>query len=108
MNRSRMNARSKHNCSRNFRSTRSSRSRKNSRDYTIQLRDVLSRYLPQRGLPLMAAAGRWADRMLVIAAVLMAISSLGTLAERFSEARAAVVKMYASRRRAGRTYAGFK
>jgi len=101
------NNRSKHHCSRGFRLNKSSRSRKNSRDYTIQLRDVLSRYLPWCGLPLMGAVGRWADRMLVMVALLMAMSSLGTLAERFFEARAAVVKRYPSRRRPGKTYAGF-
>jgi len=45
--------------------------------------------------------------MLVTTMLVIVMSSLGTLGERFSEARAAVVKMYPSRRRPGKTYAGF-
>jgi len=83
------------------------RSCQDSRDYTIQLRKMFKRYLPQRGLPLLGEAGRWMDRLLVMTILMMVMSSFGTLADRFSEARATVVKMYPSRRRPGRTYAGF-
>jgi len=89
------------------RSRMNKQSRTDSRNYTIQLRKVFKRYLPQRGLPLHGGAGRWVDRMLVMTVLMMVMSSLGTLADRFSEARATVVKMYPSRRRPGRTYAGF-
>ena len=83
------------------------RSRIDSRDYTIQLRQALRRYLPTHGLPLLCKAGRWSDRLLVTTILLMVYSSLGTLQERFAESRAAVVRMYVSRRRPGTTYAGF-
>ena len=101
MNRSRMNKRSRDKRSRNKRPA------KDSRDYTIQLRKVFTRYLPQRGLPLHGGAGRWADRMLVMALLMMVLSCFDSLVERFAEARAMVVKMYPSRRRPGRTYTGF-
>jgi len=83
------------------------RSRIDPRDHTIQFRQALRRYLPQKGLPLIGKKGRWSDRMLVLTALLMAVSSLGSLQERLSEARAAVVRMYPSRRRPGESYAGF-
>lgn len=76
-------------------------------DYNRQLRAALARYLPTRGLPLIQGALRWSDRLLVLVALLMAFSPLGTLQDRFAEARQAVVGMYGSRRRPGRTYAGF-
>ena len=76
------------------------------RDYTLQLRAAIRRYLPWRGLALIDT-GRWSDRLLVTAVLLMAFSSLGTLSDRFAEARAAVIKMYPSRRRPGTSYGGF-
>ena len=83
------------------------RSRIDLRDYTIQLRQALRRYLPAQGLPLLCDTGRWSDRILVTTILLLVFSSLGSLQDRFAEARAAVVKMYPSRRRPGKTYAGF-
>jgi Transposase DDE domain len=82
------------------------RSRNDTRDYTVQLRAAMRRYLPWRGLPLIGP-GRWTDRLLVTVMLLMAFSSLGSLGDRFAEARAAVVRMYVSRRRPGKSYAGF-
>ena len=81
-------------------------SRKDPRDYTRQLRAAMRRYLPWRGLALLGS-DRWTDRLLVTAALLMVFSGLSTLGDRFAEARAAVVKMYPSRRRPGSSYGGF-
>jgi len=78
-----------------------------SRDHTIQLRQAIRCYLPSRGLPLISAGGRWSDRLLVMTVVLMVFSALGTLQERFAAGRATVVQMYRSRKRPGKTYAGF-
>jgi hypothetical protein len=75
------------------------------RDYTLQLRGAIRRYLPARGLPLIGP-GRWTDRLLVTAVLLMVFSGLATLSDRFAEARAALVKMYPSRKRPGVCYAG--
>jgi hypothetical protein len=52
-------------------------------------------------------AARWTDRLLVTVMILMAWSGLGTLRDRFAEARAAGVSMYVSRRRPGVSYRGF-
>jgi hypothetical protein len=83
------------------------RARIDPRDYTLQLRQALRQYLPASGLPLLSAAGRWSDRILVTTMLLLVFSSLGSLQDRFAEARAAVVQMYPSRRRPGQTYTGF-
>jgi Transposase DDE domain len=83
------------------------RSRRMSHDYTKELQRAMRRYLPTRGLSLIAAGKRWTDRLLVMTMLLVVFSSLGTLAERFAEARATAVKMYDSRRRPGSSYAGF-
>ena len=77
-------------------------------DYPNQLRQAISKYLPARGVPLMAKGqARWSDRLLVMVMLLMAWSGLGTLQDRFAEARAAGVSMYKSRRRPGVSYRGF-
>jgi hypothetical protein len=76
------------------------------RTYPIALRQAIAAYLPSSGLPLLGK-DRWTDRLLVLVALLLAFSGLPTLQERFSEARSAVVAMYASRRRPGTTWAGF-
>lgn len=76
------------------------------RDYTLQLRAAMRRYLPWRGVALLGV-DRWTDRLLVTAALLMVFSGLSTLGDRFAEARAAVVRMYPSRRRPGTSYGGF-
>jgi hypothetical protein len=83
-----------------------SRSRIEHPDYTTQLRCALRRHLPAKGLPLMGP-DRWSDRLLVMAILLMVFSPLHTLQERLAEARSVLVKMYRSRRRPGRSYAGF-
>jgi hypothetical protein len=75
------------------------------RQYPIALRQAIARYLPARGLALLGP-DRWTDRLLVLVMLLMAYSGLPTLQERFSEARQAVVAMYASRQRPGKTWAG--
>ena len=82
------------------------RSRSDQRDYTLQLRAAMRRYLPWRGLPLLGA-GRWTDRLLVMVMLLMVFASSPTLQDRLAEARTAVVTMYVSRRRPGTSYGGF-
>ena len=74
--------------------------------YLTQLRESIARWLPAKSLPLIDDARRWSDRMLVIAAVLMAWAPGGTLGQRFAAARDALVKMYPSRKRPGGTYEG--
>lgn len=82
------------------------RSRKDTSPYTIALRQAIVRFLPPRGLPL-CGKGRWTDRLLVMVMVLLVFSTQSTLKDRFFEARQAVVAMYASRRRPGKTCEGF-
>jgi hypothetical protein len=53
------------------------------------------------------ARRRWADRLLVLVMLLMVFSNGTALVDRFAESRAAVVAMYRSRQRPGRTLAGF-
>lgn len=81
-------------------------SRIDPRDYTLQLRGAMRRYLPFRGLPLLGT-GRWSDRLLVSVVLLMVFSSLATLQDRFADARMVVVRFYPSRRRPGHSYGGF-
>lgn len=76
------------------------------RHYPIELRKAIAEYLPARGLELMGKT-RWSDRLLVIVMILMTFSSRSALQDRFSEARSVCVRMYFSRRRPGRTFAGF-
>jgi len=73
--------------------------------YLTQLRQSIADLLPS-GLPLIDGR-RWSDRILVLCAILFSWAAGRTLIERFSVARDAVVKMYPSRKRPGRTYAGF-
>lgn len=78
------------------------------KEYPNQLRRAMRRHLPARGLPLMAKGqARWSDRLLVTVMILMVWSGLGTLQDRFGEARSAGVSMYVSRRRPGTSYRGF-
>jgi hypothetical protein len=86
--------------------TRPRRPRVDVSSYLIQLRESIARWLPSNSLPLIDGR-RWSDRMLVIAAVLMAWAAGSTLGQRFAAARDAVVKMYPSRKRPGGTYEGF-
>ena len=75
-------------------------------DYRIQLRQAIKRYLPARGLPLLSQR-RWSDRLLIMVMLLLVWSPGTTQVDRFSEARHAVVAMYVSRKRPGRSLAGF-
>ena len=74
--------------------------------YAGQLRASMRQLLPAQGLPLIDGRA-WSGRVLVTCAVLMACVAGPTLATRFDAARAAVVAMYPSRKRPGKTYAGF-
>jgi hypothetical protein len=69
----------------------------------------MRRHLPIRGLPLICADQRlrWTPRMLVSVAVMMAWHSAATMREAFAAARENVVAMYATRRRPGKSLAGF-
>ncbi len=82
------------------------RSRNGVSPYTIALRQAIVRFLPARGLALCGPC-RWTDRLLVMVMVLLVFSAQSTLKDRFLEARQAVVTMYASRRRPGKTCEGF-
>ena len=74
--------------------------------YAGQLRQAIAVLLPARGLALMDGS-RWPDRLLVIGAVLMSWAAGGSILDRFAAARDALVRMYPSRRRPGRTCEGF-
>jgi hypothetical protein len=82
------------------------RSGNDPKEYLIQLRQAIAAYLPTRGLPLIGA-WRWTDRLLVTAAILLAFVGGATMIDRFTGARAAVVAMYRSRKRPGKSFAGF-
>lgn len=77
--------------------------------YQRELRRAIDEFLPRRSPK--GGGGdrrmRWAPRLLVTCAVLMAWDAGATLAERFAAARAALVGMFPGRRRPGRSYAGF-
>lgn len=74
--------------------------------YRIELRQTLAPWLPRVGLPLISGR-RWSDRLLTHVMLAMVWSAHSVLADRFCEARRAVVGMYESRRRPGETFAGF-
>jgi hypothetical protein len=84
-----------------------SRSRIDHPSYPVQVRQAIAEFLPHRGLPLISGKGRWSDRLLVIVMLVMVWSGLPTLADRFAEARRSVVDMYPTRKRPGRSFAGF-
>lgn len=77
--------------------------------YPAQLREAIGRFLPHRGLPVLAGKRQlcWAARMLVVCAILVAWDASGTLSDRFHAARRVVVKMFPTRRRPGTTCTGF-
>lgn len=77
--------------------------------YAGQLRQAIAALLPAKGLALTGASRccRWPDRLLVIGAVLMSWAAGGSILDRFAAARDALVRMYPSRRRPGRTCEGF-
>jgi hypothetical protein len=77
--------------------------------YTIQLRRALATMLPRQGLRLLPNDDkeRWTPRYLVITAVLMACLGCDVLSDQFHAARTALIKMYLTRRRPGKSYQGF-
>ena len=77
--------------------------------YSKQLHVAMGKCLPARGLALISRDGRvrWSDRLLVMVAILMGWQDARTMVDAFEWSRAAVVEMYVSRRRPGRTLAGF-
>ncbi len=77
--------------------------------YPIQLREAISRFLPRRGLPTLAADGkrRWTARLLAACAILTVWSAEPTLGGRFEAGVHLLAQMFPSRRRAGATYQGF-
>ena len=79
------------------------------RGYQNQLLHAMSRYLPHKGLPLLREDDRrrWTDRMLAIGGVLFSWSGRSTLLDAFESSRQALVSMYPTRRRPGKTAKGF-
>jgi hypothetical protein len=77
--------------------------------YHNDLLKAIRRYLPGRGLPLIEKDRRvrWTDRLLMVAAIVMSWCQASALADAFEAARDAVVSMYRSRRRPGKTLTGF-
>lgn len=77
--------------------------------YQTDLLGAIRKFLPARGLPLVSEDGRvrWTARMLVVGAILMTWALEPTLADAFAAARTVLVTMYDSRRRPGKTLAGF-
>ena len=79
------------------------------RSYHRQLLHAISGFLPHRGLPLQSGDDRkrWTDRLLVVAAILMAWQSAPTLGDGFESCWQVVAGMYPTRRRSGHTHRGF-
>jgi hypothetical protein len=77
--------------------------------YQTELQKAMGQFLPHRGVPLMSDDGRvrWTDRLLALTAILMTWTTEPTLQDAFAAARGVAVEMYDSRRRPGRTFAGF-
>ena len=77
--------------------------------YHNDLLEAIGRYLPQRGLPLIDPDRRvrWTDRLLVVAAMVMSWCQASVVGDAFDTARDAVVSMYRSRRRPGKSLTGF-
>ena len=77
--------------------------------YYQQLLEAIGCCLPGRGLPLQVSHGKigWTPRMLVICATLMGWCCSRTVQDRFDQARTAVVGMYNSRKRPGKSYQEF-
>jgi len=82
------------------------RSRIDPSSYPIELRRAIAEFLPTRGLPLMAPR-RWTDRVLSLVMLLTVWATAATLKDRFAGARQAVVLMYLSRKRPGKSFVGF-
>jgi len=79
------------------------------RCYRHDLLKAIGNCLPHRGLPLMVddSRVRWVPRMLATCAVVLGWVAGSNLHECFAAAREAVVAMYPTRRRPGKTLAGF-
>ncbi len=77
--------------------------------YQKDLRHAIGQCLPKRGLPLQSddQRVRWTPRLLVTAAILNAWAVASTCLEAFGIARQAVVEMYPTRRRPGKSHQGF-
>jgi len=77
--------------------------------YQTELQKAMVQFLPHRGVPLMSDDGRvrWTDRLLALTAILMTWMTEPTLQDAFAAARGVAAEMYDSRRRPGRTFAGF-
>jgi hypothetical protein len=80
-----------------------------SQSYPRQLHRAIGTLLPHQGLRLLPLNGkeRWTPRYLVITALLMACLGGDLLTDRFATARRALVRMYVTRRRPGKSYQGF-
>jgi Transposase DDE domain len=80
-----------------------------SRSYPRQLHRAIGTLLPHQGLRLLPLDDkeRWTPRYLVITALLMACLGGDLLVDRFATARRALVGMYPTRRRPGKSYQGF-
>src|SRR5215208_411392 len=77
--------------------------------YSVDLWEAIGRFLPHRGLALMADDQklRWVPRMLVICAILMSWDLADLLGDAFERARGVLVSIYPTRRRPGGSYGGF-
>jgi hypothetical protein len=79
------------------------------RSYSKDLLHAIGECLPKRGLALLSDDHRvrWTPRVLVTAAIVSAWVVASTCQEAFAIAREAVVKMYPTRRRPGKSHQGF-
>lgn len=77
--------------------------------YPNQLLHAMGKHLPHIGLPLRSPDDRvrWTDRLLVLCGVLVGWANDSALLDAFESARRALVGMYPSRRRPGKTAEGF-
>jgi len=79
------------------------------RGYPNQLLRAMGRYLPHKGLALRSEDQRvrWTDRMLAVGGMLFSWSNGSTLLDAFEASRQALVSMYPTRKRPGKTTKGF-
>ena len=79
------------------------------RVYHRELLHAIGKFLPHCGLGLRSRDQRvrWTDRLLVVAAILMAWQTAATLKDAFEACWQVVAGMYPTRRRSGHTYQGF-
>jgi len=78
-------------------------------EYPPQLLKAIGSYLPRRGLELIGQDKRvrWTDRLLTVMAILTSWQQAATMLDAFEWARAVLVSMYKTRRRPGKTLAGY-